>query len=501
MSEFTWQNAYLLLFIALYLVATLAIGWWASTRVKTTQDFVIAGRRLPLFIAACALFATWFGSETIMGASSEFVAEDGETAPGLLRVIEDPFGAALCLLLVGIFYARPLYKLNILTFSDFFKMRFGRLTELCSALFMIPSFFGWIAAQLVAMAIIFKVLAGIDLAVGIAICTIIVVIYTYIGGMWAVSITDFVQTIMIIAGLLLLSIQLGGKAGGVVHVLSSQPAGFYNILPEMKPLPLLEYFAAWITIGLGSIPGQDIFQRVMSAKDVNTSVRASYLSAFMYLTIAFIPLFIGMCGKILYPELVKAGDEGQVMLPLLVLQHTNLFMQIMFFGALLSAVLSTASGAILAPATIIGENLLRPYLKDRSDRNLLRTMRLSVVAVSICGAVLASWNANIYELVGQSSALSLVSLFVPLTAGLYWRRASVAGAMASIITGMLAWVYAEVMHTAVPPILIGGAVSTAAMFAGSLMWPDNSYQYFQTQTREEVYNQTQKEGIQGEGAP
>lgn len=485
MADFTWQNAYLLLFIALYLAATLLIGWWASTRVKTTQDFVIAGRRLPLFIAACALFATWFGSETVMGASSEFVAEDGEMAPGLLRVIEDPFGAALCLLLVGVFFARPLYKLNILTFSDFFKLRFGRITELCSALFMIPSFFGWVAAQLVAMAIIFKVLAGVDLGIGIAVCTIIVVVYTYIGGMWAVSVTDFVQTIMIIAGLLLLAIQMGEKAGGVAHVLSSQPAGFFNILPEMKPIPILEYFAAWITIGLGSIPGQDIFQRVMSAKNVKTSVRASYLSAFMYLSIALIPLFIGMCGKLLYPELVKSGDEGQVMLPIMVLQHTSLFMQIMFFGALLSAILSTASGAILAPATIIGENLLRPYLKDRSDRNLLHTMRLSVVGVAICGATLASWNANIYELVGQSSALSLVSLFVPLTAGLYWRRASVAGAMASIIFGMLAWVTAEVLHSEVPSILIGGAVSTAAMIIGSLVRPDQSYVSFVAQTREE----------------
>lgn len=143
----------LLTFVFLYLLATLGIGFWASRKVKTTKDFVVAGRQLPLFVAASALFATWFGSETIMGASSEF-AENG-----LLGVMEDPFGAALCLLLIGIFFARPLYRLNILTFNDFFRMRFDRRTEVISAIVMIPSYFGWIAAQLVALAIILNVLA------------------------------------------------------------------------------------------------------------------------------------------------------------------------------------------------------------------------------------------------------------------------------------------------------------------------------------------------------
>ena len=148
----------LITFILLYLGLTLLIGWWASRKVTTTQDYVIAGRRLPLLIAASALFATWFGSETILGASAAFV--EG----GLLGVIEDPFGAALCLILVGMFFARPLYRLNILTFNDFFRIRFGRASELISAFFMIPSYFGWIAAQLVAMAIVFNVLTAMPLA-------------------------------------------------------------------------------------------------------------------------------------------------------------------------------------------------------------------------------------------------------------------------------------------------------------------------------------------------
>ena len=332
----------LLAFIGGYLLLTLLIGWWASTKVHSTKDFVIAGRNLPLFIAACALFATWFGSETIMGASSEFVEH------GLIGVIEDPFGAALCLILVGAFFARPLYRLNILTFNDFFKLRFGRKAELLSAVFMVPSYFGWIAAQLVAMAVVLNVIAGLTILQGIALCTMVVVIYTYIGGMWAVSITDFIQTIMIVAGLLFLAIQLSNQVGGVGVVIASTPEGFFRFLPEPDFQSIIYYIAAWITIGLGSIPQQDIFQRVMAARSANTAVRASYLSGAMYLTIGFLPLFIGLCGRMLYPEL-ENGDT-QMVIPFMVLEHSSMWLQIMFFGALLSAILSTTSGAILAPA-------------------------------------------------------------------------------------------------------------------------------------------------------
>ncbi len=462
----------LLAFIILYLLVTLLIGWWASTRVHSTQDFVIAGRNLPMFVAACALFATWFGSETIMGASSEFVEN------GLIGVVEDPFGAALCLVLVGAFFARPLYRLNILTFNDFFRMRYSRAAEFISAVFMVPSYFGWIAAQMVAMSIVLTAITGIAPFEGIMACTVVVVIYTYIGGMWAVSVTDFVQTIMIVIGLLLVAFQVGSAAGGVGKVLEETPAGFFNFLPEASFEGVVHYIAAWITIGLGSIPQQDVFQRVMSARSAKTAVAASYLSGFMYLTIGFIPLFIGLCGHILYPDDLHGGDT-QMVIPFMVLEHSNVFIQIMFFGALLSAILSTTSGAVLAPATVIGENLIRPYFKSISDRRLLHIMRLSVVGVALAAATMAAWNRNIYELVGQSSALSLVSLFIPLTAGLYWKRASNFGALASILSGMAVWLLCEfALNTAFPSLIWGGLASLAAMMAGSWLRPDRTYAKF-----------------------
>lgn len=461
----------LLGFIGIYLLATLAIGWWASRRVKTTRDFVIAGRGLPLAMAATALFATWFGSETIMGSSSEFVQG------GVLAVIKDPFGASLCLLLVGMFFARPLYKLNILTFNDFFRRRFSRRTEFISAVFMVPSYFGWIAAQLVAMAFVLKTLAGIDIGYGIALCAVIVVFYTYIGGMWAVSVTDFFQSILILVGLLALGWQMYHQVGGFKPVIAAQPEGFFNILPPADFGSISVYIAAWITVGFGSIPQQDVFQRVMAARTENTAVKAAYLAAALYLVIGAIPLFIGLCGKILYPDM--QNDDNQMIIPRMVLEHSGMGLQILFFGALLSAILSTTSGAMLAPATVIGENLIKPYFRELSDKSLLRIMRTSVLGVALCSALMAGRDSNIFHLAEQSSSLSLVALFVPLTAGLYWKRASDVGATASVVLGMSVWIWFEYQghETAILPGLLA---SIAGMLLGSILMPDESFRNFET---------------------
>lgn len=469
------QNELLLGFIVLYMLGTLAIGWWASRRVKTTADFVVAGKRQPLFMASCALFATWFGSETVMGASSEFAQH------GLLGVIEDPFGAALCLLLAGLLIARPLYKLNLFTFSDFFRLRFNKAAEVTSAFFMVPSYFSWIAAQIVALSIVLQAVFGLERAFGVLICTSLVLIYTYIGGMWSVTITDFVQTIAIIIGLVALTVDLVLQVGGFEQMAAVAPEGFLQFFPDPKATDIIAWFAAWMTIGLGSIPQQDVFQRVMAAKNERTAVWSCYASSVMYLTIAFLPLIICYCGRMLYPHLLD--DDAQMMLPTMVLQHSGLGMQILFFGALLSAILSTCSGAMLAPATVVGENLVRPLYKDVTDAQLLRIMRLSVVGVAIVTGSMALMRSNIYELVGESSALSLVSLFTPLIAGLYWRGASATGAIVSMIAGMAVWLLTvfilpeeptdeQGVWWHIPPMLYGFAASIVGMVVGSWWRPE-----------------------------
>ncbi len=118
----------MVLFVVLYVVVTIIVGLLAARLVHNTEDYLLAGRRLPLYIVTATLFATWFGSETILGASSEFAHG------GLIAVVRDPFGAALCLLLVGLFYAKPLYRMKLLTLGDFYRNRYGQLTELLAGI-------------------------------------------------------------------------------------------------------------------------------------------------------------------------------------------------------------------------------------------------------------------------------------------------------------------------------------------------------------------------------
>ncbi|AOP36357.1 sodium:solute symporter [Leptospira tipperaryensis] len=447
--------------VILYLLTTILIGAIASRFVSDSKDYVLAGRRLPLFLASSALFATWFGSETLLGASSRFVDE------GILGVIEDPFGAALCLFLVGLFFARPLYRMNILTFGDFYKNRFGRRAEVVSSIFMIPSYFGWVAAQFVALGIILHSLTGLPTSTGIFLGAGVVLVYTAIGGMWAISLTDFLQTILIVLGLSYLVWDLSETAGGIGVVLESTKPGFFRFVPEADPKSILTYIAAWMTIGLGSIPQQDIFQRVMASKSEKVAVYSSLLASFFYLSIALLPLLAVLCARKVYPE-IAAGD-AQMILPKTVLAHTGLFTQILFFGALLSAVMSTASGAILAPASVLGENVIRPFLKNPSEKYLLRILRISVVVITLISLTMAIAKNNIYELVSQASALSLVSLFVPLLAGLFWKRSTSTGAVASMICGFLVWLFWNLGSFEIPASIPGLFASWLALLVGDFL--------------------------------
>ena len=432
------------LFIILYLAITLMIGFFANRYVKNSKDFVQAGRNLPMFFNATALFALWFGSETVFGASSEFATH------GLIGVIEDPFGGVLCLLLFALFFVRRLYRLNLLTLGDLFRNQYGKRVEMISSAFMLITFFGYIAAQLVALALILKSVTGLPQEYGVLICSIIVTSYTFVGGMWAVSITDFLQSIFIVIGLSAFAIFLTAEAGGFEAVFAASEPSTFQFFPEGNGVEITNWIAAWLTLGLGSLASQDIFQRVNSAKSEKAAVRSTYLGAFLYLVFAMFPLYIVLAAKAIYPELsdMAASEEGfdaQQVIPTMVLNHAPLFIQVLIFGSLISAVLSTCSGALLAPASILSENLIKPAVKkEYTDKQFLWLVRLSVVLIAIVATVMATIRQDIYELVAESSILGIVSLLVPMVFALFFKKiASTSGAMLSMFLGISSWIILE----------------------------------------------------------
>lgn len=437
------MNSTLVTFVILYMLLNIFIGYWASKRVNDSKDFILAGRRLPMFFNATALFALWFGSETVFGASSEFMKH------GLSGIIEDPFGGVLALLLFGFFFVRKLYRMNILTLSDLLRNKYGRTVELMSAIFMVFSFFGYIAAQFLALGIILKnVIPGMELYQAILICSVLVTFYTFIGGMWAVTITDLIHNIVIVIGLIALAIFFTNEAGGLSVVMekyNANPGRTFEFLPEDGALNWTNWWSAWLVLGFGSLCSQDIFQRANSAKSERAAVNSTYWGAILYLIMAAIPLYIGFVVKYhYYGGQVTEEMDMQQTFPQLVMSEAPLVLQILFFGSVLSAVLSVASGALLAPASIISENLVKPLSNNKlDDKKFLWITRLSVIVMAIISTFTAFWGENIYELVAMSSIVGMVSLLVPVTCAVYWKGATRLGVILSMLLGFTSWTIFE----------------------------------------------------------
>ncbi len=475
----------LLTFIAIYLLASIGIGLWAAKRVHNTADYAVAGRNLALPVVIATTFATWFGSETVLGVSAKFVQG------GFNAVVEDPVGSSICLILVGLFFAYKLYQKNLITIGDYYRQRYGRGVEMFCTVVIIISYLGWVAAQITALGLVFNLLTqgAISLPIGMVIGTVIVLTYTLFGGMWSVAMTDFVQMIVIVIGLLLIAVfaaEMAGGAGRVIEFASTE--GKFQFFPaEVSLHAWLAFIAAGITLMFGSIPQQDVFQRVMSSKDAKTAVRGPILGGTFYFIIALVPMFIVTSALLIMPEVTTTllADDPQKVLPTLVMEKMPLALQIAFFGALLSAIMSTASATLLAPSTSFVQNILRNIKPGMSDAATLKAMRISVVVFTamVLAYAIIMQGTPIYELVSGAYQFPLVGAFIPLVAGLYWSRATTQGAVWSIVGGLTVWLafifvpYGEgVLNDLFPQQLAGLLAAALGMVAGSLLpqWIGNT---------------------------
>jgi solute:Na+ symporter, SSS family len=469
------MNYTLISFVVLYLLGTLSLGVWAGTRIKNTADFAIAGRRLPLIMVVTTTFATWFGAETVMGIPAKFVQG------GLNAVVEDPFGAGTCLILVGLFFATKLYKLNLLTIGDFYRQRYGRGIEVFCSVAIILSYLGWVAAQITALGLVFSVLTNgaMSETTGMIVGTMAVLVYVVIGGFLAVAWTDFIQMIVLVIGMSVIAVfasDLAGGSGQVISMATSQ--NLFNLFPQPSFTDIAFFVAAGLTMMLGSIPQQDVFQRVMSAKDVNTARNGAVIGGVSYILFAAVPMFIVASAVVVMGDSAMdlAKNDYQRLLPTFVLTKMPLLMQILFFGALLSAIKSTSSATLLAPSTSFVENILKNLRPGMTDRQQLLAMRVTIVAFTgiVLAYAVAMKGTSIYDLVSTAYQVTLVGAFVPLVMGLYWKRATTQGAIFSVAAGIAVWVLffpqvgGEELGKAFPGQLAGLIAAFAGMIAGSL---------------------------------
>ena len=461
----------LLWFVIVYWVISIGIGLWAAMRVKNTADFAAAGHSLPMYIVTATVFATWFGSETVLGVPATFLKE------GMGGIISDPFGSSMCLILVGIFFAKHLYNKKYLTIGDFFREKYGRTVEIIITLCIVTSYLGWVAAQIKALGLVFNVVSndGMTQQMGMLIGAASVLIYTLFGGMWSVAITDFIQMIIIVIGMLYIGFEVSTLTGGVDVVINhAAAAGKLGILPDFNLAAILGFIAALVTMMLGSIPQQDVFQRITSSKNVTIAVRASVLGGVLYFIFAFIPIFLAYSAMLINPQLIEnyLHSDSQLILPNLILNHAPLFAQIMFFGALLSAIKSCASATLLAPSVTFAENIVKGLFKHLSDKHLLKIMRITVLCFT-CIVTLFALNSelSIFKMVENAYKVTLVAAFVPLAFGVYWSRANTLGGLLAVLGGLITWITCEILwpEATMPPQLAGLCASLAGMIIGGFV--------------------------------
>lgn len=461
----------LLWFVVLYLSVSIALGLAAAIKVRNTRDYITAGRHLPLYVVFATVFATWFGAETVLGISGTFLKE------GLGGLISDPFGASLCLILVGLFFARPLYRMNLLTIGDYYRTRYNRPIEMITSICIALSYLGWVSAQVTALGLVFNILSqdAVSQTQGMIIGASIVLVYTLFGGMWSVAVTTFVQMIIIVLGLIYIAWFVSGLTGGVGAVVRhAADHGKFAFWPGLSAREILTFVAAWITLGLGSIPQQDVFQRVNSSRDENTAVRGTVLGGMAYFLFAMVPLFLAYSATLIDPKMVNEliGKDSQMILPALIINHLPFYAQIVFYGALLSVIMSTASGTLLAPSVTIAENVLRGLFGELSDRQFLWMTRGVVVCFALVVTGYSIFNdQSIQTMVENAYKVTLVAAFVPLVCGLYWKRSTTQGAALAIAAGIGTWLSFELLNPEGfwPPQLAGFVASVCGMVIGSLL--------------------------------
>ena len=433
--------------VGIYLVVMLSIGVYASKRASTSaSDFIVAGRRMPIWICSATIVATWFGGGTMMGAAG------ASYESGLLGVIADPFGGALCLFLVGFFFVRIFRRLRLLTFIDFFENRYGKAASTIAAVGSISSNVGWTGALLVAFGFVFQTLTGVPLEIGIIGGAIVVFIYTVAGGMWAVALTDFVQMVIIALGLVSLLIVVLIDVGGWGNIGPHLPEDTFRMTPkEGNAATWLNYFRAWLIFGLADVSAQTLMQRAFSARNEQTAQNSFYLAGFGHLSLGLIPVTLGIIASVTMPGLT----DPETVIPQMAQAHLHPAAIAIFVGALLAAIMSSADSALLAAASVFSTNILPLFKPEVSDRHRLLATRIAIPVFGSIAVYVALRVQVVYNLTLGANSVILVCVTVPFIVGVWWPQANRSGALASMAMGFLIWFVAIIYVPEAPGDLLG----------------------------------------------
>lgn len=414
--------------LAAYVAAQLAVGLWVSRRIVDEDDYLLAGRSLGYGLGIFTVFATWFGAETCIGAAGSIYSD------GLAGGTADPFGYAMCLILMGAVFAIPLWRRRLTTLADLFRRRYGPQVERLAVILLVPTSLLWAAAQIRAFGQVLSASSELDVSAAITVAAIVVIIYTVSGGLMADAVTDVVQGGALIVGLLVLTAVLLSGDGVVEAAAAVSPERL--MLFGGPETPWWMTLEAWAIPICGSVLSQELVARVLATRAPVVARNATLIAGGLYLLIGLIPAGIGLLGPSMLPDLT----EPEQILPRLALERLPTGLYILFAGALLSAILSTVDSALLVAASLVSRNLVLPLNPAMSEAARVRTARVGVVMFGIVAWVIALHAQGVYALVEEASAFGSSGIFVIGVMGLFSRWGGGRAALATLIVGVGSYV-------------------------------------------------------------
>jgi SSS family transporter len=440
--------------ILAYLLLQLGIGVWVSRRITSESDYLIAGRRLGYGLATFSIFATWFGSETVVGSAGTTYRD------GVSLASAEPFGYGLCLILMGLIFAGPLWRRKLTTLADLFRQRFSVSVERTAAVILIPGSILWAAAQVRAFGQVLATSApGLQIDTAIAAAAGFTMLYTVFGGLLADAITDLIQGVVLIVGLLVLLVAVllavPGDAGVTASVAG---AGSIDLVPHgVAPLALLEEWAIPVA---GSVIATELVGRVIATRTEKVARGSSLMAGGLYIAMGIVPLAIGLVGRAVVPGL----EDAEQVVPQVAQRLLPMLLYAIFIGGFISAILSTVDSTLLVSSGLFSHNLIVPTFRVTSERVKVMIARAGVMTFGVIAWALAVRAEGVFALVEQASAFGSAGTLVTVSFGLFTRLGGPRTALATLLAGLL--VYLAASYGGAPYPFLASLGSSLAVYLG-----------------------------------
>ncbi|MBI4556598.1 MAG: sodium:solute symporter family protein [Candidatus Hydrogenedentes bacterium] len=434
-----------------YILVQLLIGLMVSRRMVSEDSYFLAGRSLGLAITTMTVFATWFGAETCIGSAGRVYER------GFAGVASDPAGYAFCLLLMGACFAIPLYRLRLTTLGDLFRIRYSPGVERLAVLLMAPTSVMWAGAQIKAFGHVISASSAISVDVAITVAAVAVILYTVTGGLLADAITDLIQGIALIIGLVIVFCAVAfslDEFGGVTTAMSAARVSRV----ESESGFVFSTLESWAIPILGSVVAQELVSRTLAAKSGETARNATFIAAGVYLVVGLLPVFVGLVGPAILPNL----EDPEELLPMIAQRYLPPFLYVLFAGALVSAILSTVDSALLAASALVSHNLVVPLIPGLSEKRKVMVARAGVILFGVIAYVLALHAESVFEQVEAASAFGSAGIVTVVVFALFTRYGGVLSAAATLVVGAAVWLWGEYLAELSCPYLVALAAALSA---------------------------------------